>query len=130
MEKKLRYSRQREMIYEYLKNSHQHPSAEMIYTDLKQQVDGLSLGTVYRNLKLLEELGLARRAVSIDGTDRYDAMCGDHIHFLCQSCGSIQDAANPDAQSIWQAAKLDSSYQPMKMDLIFTGLCPECAKNQ
>jgi len=129
MEKKLRYSRQREMIYEYLKNSHQHPSAEMIYTDLKQQIDGLSLGTVYRNLKLLEELGLARKAVSIDGTDRYDAMCDDHVHFLCQSCGSIRDAEAPDAQKIWQAANLGSSYRPMKMDLIFTGLCPECAKS-
>ena len=130
MEKKLRYSRQREMIYEYLKNSHRHPSAEMIYQDLKQQIDGLSLGTVYRNLKLLEELGLVRKAVSIEGVDRYDAICGDHIHFLCRGCGSIKDAANPDAQKIWQAAKLDSRYLPQKMDLIFTGLCPECAKNQ
>ena len=130
MEKKLRYSRQREMIYEYLRNSDRHPSAEMIHNDLKQQIDGLSLGTVYRNLKLLEELGLARRAVSIDGTDRYDAICGDHIHFLCSGCGSIQDAANADAQRIWQAAKLEGDYMPQKMDLIFTGLCPECAKNQ
>ena len=130
MEKKLRYSRQRELIYEYLKNSDQHPSAEMIHNDLKQQIDGLSLGTVYRNLKLLEELGLARRAVSIEGTERYDAICGDHIHFLCSGCGSIQDAANPDAQKIWQAANLAGNYLPQKMDLIFTGLCPECAKNQ
>ena len=130
MEKKLRYSRQRELIYEYLKNSDQHPSAEMIHNDLKQQIDGLSLGTVYRNLKLLEEMGLARRAVSIEGTERYDALCGDHIHFLCSGCGSIHDAANPDAQKIWQAAKLEGNFQPQKMDLIFTGLCPECAKNQ
>ena len=130
MEKKLRYSRQREMIYEYLKNSDQHPSAEMIHNDLKHKISGLSLGTVYRNLKLLEELGLARRAVIIEGTERYDAICGDHIHFLCSGCGSIQDAANPDVQRIWQAAKLKGNYRPHKLDLIFTGLCPECAKNQ
>ena len=103
---------------------------DRLYNDLKQQIDGLSLGTVYRNLKLLEELGLARRAVSIEGTERYDAICGDHIHFLCSGCGSIQDAANPDAQKIWQAANLAGNYLPQKMDLIFTGLCPECAKNQ
>jgi len=130
MEKKLRYSRQREQIYQYLRNSDQHPSAEMIHNDLKHKIDGLSLGTVYRNLKLLEELGLARRAVSIEGTERYDAICGDHIHFLCSGCGSIQDAANPDVHRIWQAAKLQGNYLPQKMDLIFTGLCPECAKNQ
>ena len=57
MEKKLRYSRQREMIYQYLLTSEEHPSAETVYNDLKPEMPELSLGTVYRNLKLLEELG-------------------------------------------------------------------------
>jgi len=84
MEKKLRHSHQRERIYEYLTRSCEHPSAEMVYNDLRPEIPGLSLGTVYRNLKLLEELGKIRRVTSHQGTERYDAICGDHAHFLCQ----------------------------------------------
>lgn len=47
MEKKLRYSCQRELIYQLLLNSSEHTSAEMVYNALRSQVPGLSLGTVY-----------------------------------------------------------------------------------
>ena len=54
MEKKLRHSHQREMIYNYLLNTEGHPSADMVYDALREEIPNLSLGTVYRNLKLLE----------------------------------------------------------------------------
>ena len=47
---KTRYSKQRELIYENLKARCDHPTAEAIYSDLKKDNPGLSLGTVYRNL--------------------------------------------------------------------------------
>ena len=53
-EKKMRYSKQREMIYEYLLSTGEHPSAEIIYEELKKTIPALSLGTVYRNLTVLE----------------------------------------------------------------------------
>ena len=52
-----RYSRQRELIYEALRQTEQHPTAEMIYQWLKPANPSLSLGTVYRNLALLSDLG-------------------------------------------------------------------------
>ena len=48
-----RYSRQRELIYQCLLHTNQHPTAEMIYSWLKPENPNLSLGTVYRNLNLL-----------------------------------------------------------------------------
>ena len=75
-----RYSHQREQIYNYLLHTCEHPSAETIYASLKPQIPDLSLGTVYRNLKLLEELGKVRRVTSFQGSERYDAICGDHAH--------------------------------------------------
>ena len=74
MEKKLRHSRQREMIYEYLCSTCEHPSAEMIYEDLKKKIEGLSLGTVYRNLNQLAAQGTILRLTGIDGSDHYDGM--------------------------------------------------------
>ena len=87
MEKKLRHSHQRERIYQYLCASMEHPSAEMIYDALRCEIQGLSLGTVYRNLKLLEGLGKVRRVASYQNSERYDACCGDHAHFVCSQCG-------------------------------------------
>ena len=100
MAKTLRYSQQRENIYQYLLASRIHPSAEMIYTDLKEEHPDLSLGTVYRNLKLLEELGKVRRVTSHQGSDRYDAICGDHAHFVCQGCGAILDMDGVNAEKL------------------------------
>ena len=91
MEKKLRHSHQREMIYEYLYASKEHPSAEMIYEDLKKIEPTLSLGTVYRNLKLLEELGKIKKVTSVNNIERYDCCCEDHVHFICDKCGRVLD---------------------------------------
>ena len=127
MEKKLRYSHQREMIFQYLESSQEHPTAEMIYDALRREIQGLSLGTVYRNLKLLEELGKVRRVVSLQNCERYDACCGDHAHFICNRCGCVQDLERIDADAICTAVKLGRGYRPAKFDITVTGLCPDCA---
>ena len=53
----LKRSRQREMIKSFLMGRKDHPTADVIYSNLKQQDPNLSLGTVYRNLKLLSDMG-------------------------------------------------------------------------
>ncbi len=126
-EKKLRYSRQREMIYQYLLTTKAHPSAETIYEALKEEIQGLSLGTVYRNLKLLEELGKVRRVVSYQDTEHYDACCEDHVHFLCTGCGGISDVDGADTEVIRKAIPMDNGYQLSNVSLTLTGLCPKCA---
>lgn len=127
MEKKLRHSRQRERIYEYLMASEDHPSAEMVYNDLRPEIPGLSLGTVYRNLKLLEELGKVRRVASFQGSERYDACCGDHAHFLCEKCGLLHDLGCANTNAIREAIVLDEGFTLSKLDLTVTGICPNCA---
>ena len=51
----MKFSRQRELILNEVKNNHLHPTADNIYTNLKKDNPGLSLGTVYRNLSQLTE---------------------------------------------------------------------------
>lgn len=126
MEKKLRYSHQREMIYQYLLATKEHPSAEMIYNDLREEIQGLSLGTVYRNLKLLEELGKVRRVASFQNVERYDAVCGDHVHFLCTGCGCVSDVMDANADALRKSIPLSNSYRIEKFDLTLTGRCPQC----
>lgn len=52
-----RNSKQRTLVLDVLKASHEHPNAEEVYLAVKQQLPDISLGTVYRNLNLLEEMG-------------------------------------------------------------------------
>ena len=52
------YSKQREEIINILKESYSHPTAEEVYLLAKEKNPNISLGTVYRNLKLLTEEGI------------------------------------------------------------------------
>ena len=123
-DKKLRNSVARNNIHEYLIGTKEHPSAEMIYNALKDVVPSLSLPTVYRNLKQLEELGLVIRVANTDGKERYDANCSDHLHFVCEKCGRVIDVMNPDLTLAIQACGLPSTVKIYSMQ----GLCELCAK--
>ena len=53
----LKYSRQRESIKASLMNRKDHPTADAVYASIREEFPNISLGTVYRNLNLLVELG-------------------------------------------------------------------------
>ena len=69
-EKKVRYSRKRERIYEWILSRDDHPSAEEIYLALRPEFPDLSLGTVYKNLHFLEDHGRISRVLSPQGVER------------------------------------------------------------
>ena len=127
MEKKLRHSHQRDMIYNYLLSTKEHPSAEMIYEVLKKEEPNLSLGTVYRNLKLLEELGLVRKVTTLNNVERYDAWCEDHVHFICSECGAVLDLPEFDDSMIKKSIK-KHNIDVKWMNLILGGTCENCSK--
>ena len=53
----IKKSRQREAILQCLVNRYDHPTAETVYLSIKDDFPNISLGTVYRNLSLLSDLG-------------------------------------------------------------------------
>lgn len=126
MEKKLRHSHQRDMIYNYMLETKEHPSAEMIYEDLKKIEPNLSLGTVYRNLKLLEELGMVRKVTNVNNVERYDAMTYDHIHFVCDECGSVSDLPNFDNEVIKEKFSNEVGGEINWVNIILGGKCKHC----
>ena len=52
-----KYSRQRESIKQFLMTRTDHPTADTVYLNIRQAFPNISLGTVYRNLNLLSEMG-------------------------------------------------------------------------
>ncbi len=129
MENKLRNSAIRNSIYEYLCGAKSHPSAEMIYNDLKGELPNLSLGTVYRNLKQLEEIGRVIRVTSVDNHERYDVICEDHAHFVCEKCGRVIDIIDADINEIKMAYKLSSGAKIKQIKVILNGICENCSED-
>ena len=122
-----RYSRQRELIYQTLLETDEHPTAEMLYQWLKPTNPALSLGTVYRNLNLLAEEGIVVRMPF--PVERYDARTQPHPHFRCKVCGGVYDLEGlPYDEGLDRAAEGQNGHQVERHELFFTGTCARCAQ--
>lgn len=122
----IKHSRQRDAIRDNLRSRCDHPTAEMIFTDIRLRYPKISLGTVYRNLSLLTELGEIRHLPLEDGADRYDGKMEPHSHFICRVCGNIQDLPPVDNALLKESikGKFDGIIESSKVR--FTGLCAAC----
>ena len=123
-----RNSRQRMLVYDAVKASHEHPNAEEVYQVVKQRLPDISLGTVYRNLNSLVDAGRVRR-VSIPGkADRFDHTLGWHSHLYCNCCGGVMDADVDEKQVM----KLVRHQKGVVEDcaVVLFGLCEACAAKQ
>ena len=76
----LKYSRQRESIKEFLRTRTDHPTADVVYENMKLIYPNISLGTVYRNLSLLADLGEIKKLSSFAGADHFDGRTERHCH--------------------------------------------------
>lgn len=123
-----KHSRQREALLETLRNREDHPTAEQLYIDLKPQIPKLSLGTVYRNLSLLEEQGELARVSVAGNTERYDGKVHEHYHFSCNECGALRDISLPVIKDIDEVVESITNADVKSHSLIFYGICEKCKK--
>ena len=107
---KIRYSKQRELIFNNLKHRYDHPTAEMIYQDLKVDYPHLSLGTVYRNLNQLVETKQIKKLDLGDTMVHYDGNIQPHMHFMCNCCQTIYDLDNNDEKLLNNLKNVQASY--------------------
>ena len=104
----LKYSRQREAIKTFLATRYDHPTAETVYLGIKDEFPNISLGTVYRNLALLAELGEIQKISTGTGPDRFDGRPHPHYHLAGQGFeGEVEGHFT-----------------------YFFGKCPDCMKNK
>ncbi|MCW3489855.1 Fur family transcriptional regulator [Dethiobacter alkaliphilus] len=88
-------TKQRQMILEVLQNTKAHPTADWIYEQVRQAVPRISLGTVYRNLRVLKEMGDIQELNYGSTYSRFDGNPAPHYHFVCQDCGKVMDIDLP-----------------------------------
>lgn len=124
-----KYSKQREAILNFLAKRKDHPTADVIYQEVRKEFPNISLGTVYRNLALFHE---EKRIFSLhpgDGKEHFDGNNQDHYHFFCNHCQKVLDLNLPYQEEINEKAQHDFSGVIETHRTCFYGLCPDCAKH-
>lgn len=124
--KTIKYSRQREAILSFLKTRKDHPTAEVIYENVRNEYPNISLGTVYRNLALLSDMGVILKLSCDDGFEHYDGNPERHYHFACRNCGAVIDLEMDDISFINTLAEKNFAGQIEGHMAYFYGTCAKC----
>jgi len=118
--KGLRMTGQRRIIAQVLEDSQDHPDVEELYARASALDSGISIATVYRNVKLFEEAGILDRLEFGDGRARYeDAERDHHDHLIDMNSGEVIEFVDPDIEALQEkiAEKLGYELRGHKLEL-------------
>jgi Fe2+ or Zn2+ uptake regulation protein len=127
-EDKMRMTRQRRIILEEVRKVNTHPSADEIYEMVRLRLPRISLGTVYRNLEILSELGKIQKLQLSGSLKRFDWNTNKHYHIRCVQCNRVDDAPIAPLNQIEDELYESTVFEIIGHNLEFVGLCPECSK--
>lgn len=124
----LKHSRQREAIKKFLMSRVDHPTADVIYENLRESFPNISLGTIYRNLALLTELGEIQKLPNFAGADHYDGRIDIHCHFFCDKCRQVSDIEISGLQDFIRSTSEQYSGEIHTCTPSFYGICESCTQ--
>jgi Fur family peroxide stress response transcriptional regulator len=103
-----------------------HPTAQRIYSEVKELHPTVSLATVYKTLQILRKLGLVQELGFPEGEARFDFYVKPHINLVCLRCGNIRDFEEPSAREMIAkvAAKAEFTRTGQRLDIY--GICKAC----
>jgi Fur family peroxide stress response transcriptional regulator len=105
-----------------------HPTAAEIFAAVNRLDPRSSRATIYNNLRDLVQAGLVRE-VAVEGrAARFDAKGTPHHHFICDSCGNVEDM---DWYDVPRPIPTSLGRRVLReYELIFRGLCIKCANRR
>ena len=123
----VRNTRQRQAVVQALRETHTHPDAAWIHSQVRGELPNISLGTVYRTLDALVEGGVVTTIERAGQATRYDYKHAGHghHHVVCRSCGAIYDIDTEDLPL--PALGLPAGFQVQDVRLEYHGVCEACA---
>ena len=126
MEKKSRMTKQRQAILDVLRSTSSHPTADWIYEEVRKILPNISLGTIYRNLGILKNMGEIMELDFGSTYSRYDGNPKNHYHFCCQKCGKVFDLNIPILSSLEDEVATMHGYKVQHHRLELYGICLKC----
>ena len=122
----MRYSKQRDVILAVIKDSHEHLSVEKIYSLVKNEINNISLGTVYRNLAQLVDNNYIVQIKGIDNRVYYDKNITIHGHLFCNKCKKVVDTHHDLISDMKHNILNNHKFKIEEYNLSISGICHEC----
>jgi len=122
----MRKSKQRDAILRVLMNTTSHPTAEWLYEEVKKEIPNISLGTIYRNLRVMKEQGEILELEQTGTYRRFDGNSANHYHFRCEECGRVFDIDEPVVSGIDERVERNTGFKVSHHRLEFRGVCRDC----
>ena len=125
---KTRMTNQRRIILEELRKVDTHPTVDELYTIVKARMPHIILGTVYRNLDLLADMGEVLKIDSAGTMRRFDGRVEPHRHVRCQGCGKVADVFTDEADDPGIGALRVPGFRITTVRVEYDGICEECER--
>jgi Fe2+ or Zn2+ uptake regulation protein len=122
-----RLTRARRVILDTVRATDAHPSAAVVYREVRRRLPRVSLATVYRNLRMLAAEGLLVERADLAGM-RFDANTVPHDHFSCVACGRIYDVPALGARRIRARVSARTGFEVLTQRIEFYGRCDACRR--
>lgn len=126
----MNYSKQRELVLQTVLEHPVHPTANTVYRLVRRKNPKISLGTVYRNLNILSEIGLLRKISMPVGSDRFDGRLDEHYHMACTRCGQVLDVECEAMEELERRIMEHQGFEVRDRHLLLTGLCRDCREQE
>ena len=126
-ERGLAFTFQRQVIYEAVVDSREHPTPELIYEQVRRRIPSISLGTVYKNVKTFLDSGVLQEVTIHHGSLRLEANMTPHHHIVCSSCRAIHDIAETAVEPVqYSRSEVPAGFSIESCRVEFSGLCQTC----
>lgn len=112
-------------------SQHPHADTDSVIRAVRAELPDVSHQTVYDSLNALTAAGLVRRIQPSGSVARYESRVGDnHHHVVCRACGVIADVDCAVGEAPCLTATDDLGFTIDEAEVIYWGLCPDCATAQ
>jgi Fe2+ or Zn2+ uptake regulation protein len=105
-----------------------HLSAETILERVRAEMPAVSLGTIYRTLDILREIGLVQIFSFAGSAARYEAALEKHHHILCTVCRSLVNVRADGLSELAHDIARRERFSNVDYSLTIVGHCSDCAK--
>ena len=125
-----RKSQQRKVILETVTKTDKHPIADWVHEQAKKKIPNLSLGTTYRNLRVLTGEGMISELTEFGKPSRYDGITEHHSHFQCEKCREIININGTGNSNIADDVSREIGATISNQVMSFRGVCQKCQKRR
>ena len=124
----IKLTHQRIEVFKEVVRSAEHPDAEEIYQRVSARIPTISRDTVYRNLKMFEELKLISPVLVSRHRMRFDANTRPHHHFVCTKCGLVRDFYSDEYENLDIPTEVNGFGDVSSTYVELRGVCTACSK--